>query len=155
MTIKLQDKDMDFFEKLSKVNIATQRDLEKLKIIGEKRIRTLIKEGYLKKTQQFIYLNDQLKKDFGCLGLDLKKARHDAGVAQVFFGLTRQEQATWQLDRGDRMNSGEGAPDATYINQDGVGIAVEIVTKNYRDTQIESKKEHAAQAGYQLTLYRI
>ena len=81
---------------------------------------------------------------------------HQLKLADVYFSKSRMERESWKTEteiyREIKQQIKEGklkgikeidCPDASYVNSKGVRIAVEVITKNYRQGQIENKRQFA------------
>lgn len=158
--ILLTDRDRTLFEHLSRTKIFQESDLKNSNLIGEKRLRTLIKEGYLQKITtgqgKFIVAGDIISDAYNIRQYDPMRMRHDAALSQIYLQKTQAEQESWVIDNGDRVNEKScGIPDAVYRNTDNEVVAVEIFTKNYTKTIIQNKISYCNEKGLKLEGYRI
>ena len=106
---------------------------------------------------------------------------HDLALSDRYFGLTEAERATWRTegesrdimqehirqlqDQGeeeqarqlwDRLQSGEmSMPDGLYTSDAGVSVAVEIITSNYGEAEINMKEETAEALGASLEIQKV
>ena len=145
----LTTKDKEVLNMLSKTGQATTEQLQKLNNISFERLNKLEKSGYIDKsisTKGNIYsLNVKSHKLIGGGIYHKAGLLHDLKLTNEYLNLTREQQQSVQTgDYYARSNSLEvkGTPDLVIVNEQ-VPIFVEVITSNYKQSDIELKQEFA------------
>lgn len=158
MTIKvITNRDKELFSQLARTSLITKE--QAFQYLGYskdgKRLNQLTKAGYLKKViykGQQVYRIASLAKTYvkdhipavghfynGVGGFD-----HDYKLTEQYYEKYYEFRDTWKTEQDYKVKGSQGTPDATITRADGVIVAIEIVTSNYTQDQIEAKTAFAA-----------
>jgi hypothetical protein len=121
--------------------------------------------GYVSGRKNAVYILTDKGKNFvrNNYGVDFKHIKsivpssfpHQLKLADVYFQKSHAERESWKsestifremkekIKKGVLSEQKLDCPDACYTNSEGVYVAVEVITKNYRKGQIENKRSFA------------
>ena len=184
-TIKvLTNKDKELLTQLYRTAVITKEQVRYYNVARPSRMDALVKSKYIEKRVSFNHKLRRTETvyrltDKGCKAISKDEemmnrkyayasVEHDAKLTDIYYSLSREEQSTWWTETDNRyactaMNNEYkqdeerkiSAPDGSYVNNQGVRIAVEIVTDNYGNAEIQAKEEFINEMKWEVNYVRV
>jgi len=163
-------RDFELLQGIAKTGVTGEYDAIKVIGLSEKRLKNLEKESYIYSKGIMIkgtsivkvyYMGDRgkayvkLNTDIdSCYRSNERQIEHDLKLSSIYYSLEREQRKTWinenDLIENYKINNPnkklQTMVDATF-SDNGITIAVEVITRNYSKEQIQDKCDMANEIG--------